>query len=220
VCASLAPLLAQGISDAHPDPVVIKQFLRDAISHKVALFALNKITGPPWQTVVWPGAIEDIDDAVDQALWLNQRFAHIYVNLNPLLPWVESIVTQERTKGDKLASVSDDMTARRTRLLIDVDAKSVPKSIAYDQALAILARLGEPLAFTNSGNGYGLIYKVNLPNDAQSTARVKAFLKSSAKDFPCVDTSCSNPARWTRLIGTTNVDKGGNHIASGLLPCL
>jgi len=101
-------------------------------------------------------------------------------------------------------SVSDAMIGRRTRVLIDIDGHNVSKEQAREQMEAIRAKIGEPLMATDSGNGFGLIYTCDLPNDDDSKRRVKTYLQQLKADFACVDTCVYGAGRLTRLIGTLN----------------
>jgi len=85
-----------------------------------------------------------------------------------------------------------------------VDGHDVPKDIARQQKDAIKAEIGEPLIETDSGNGYGLIYTCNLPNDERSKQQVQAYLQRLKARFTCVDTSVFGAGRLTRVIGTLN----------------
>ncbi len=172
-------------------------FLR-RIGHRVALVG-RKPRDPhaPKSKVLWPA---EQSDPVDEALGLSREYASVYANLNPL--------TSEmlRTVPAVGVSVRDAMIARRTRLLVDVDAHDCDKAIACEQAEAIRARYGEPLLFTDSGNGFGLIYQIDYPNDEDSKRRVELFLQQLKSQFPCVDDGVWNAGRLTRVIGTMNGD--------------
>ena len=173
---------------------IATEFL-DRLAHPVAIVA-QKPLDPYHQRieVVWPG---QMDDPVDMALGLSQQYKSIYINLNPL--------TDPRAVYPPGISIRDSMIARRTRLLIDIDGHDVPKSEAERQKDAIKNHLGWPVLIeTDSGNGYGLIYEIDLPNDQASKHLIRSFLEGLKNKFSCVDTSVSNAGRLTRLIGTLN----------------
>jgi len=177
-----------------PQESTIARFLA-RLGHPVALIGRKPVNGAPKSMVVWPA---EQTDTVDQAAWLATQFHAVYVNLNPLHP---DLMTALPDPG---VSVSDAMIFRRTRVLIDVDGHNVPKDQAREQMEAIRAKIGKPLMATDSGNGYGLIYTCDLPNDDDSKQRVKAYLQQLKAEFPCVDTSVYGAGRLTRCIGTLN----------------
>jgi hypothetical protein len=194
--ADLPVLLVEG--DALTDLPTIREFLR-RLAHRVVLVGLGERT-----RVIWP--VEQ-DDPADSADWLSRQSHSVYVNLNPLEPYMESVAPHMRDPHDQddiPGSVRDAMIARRTHLLIDVDGHDCPKEEARDQKDAIKARYGPPLIETDSGRGYGLIYNIDYPNDHDAKQRVRKLLKNLKADYPCVDHGVFNAARLTRLIGTPN----------------
>jgi len=172
----------------------IREFLR-RLGHPVALVGTKPLAGGPRVKVIWPA---EQHDPPDEAAWLSHDYYSVYSQLNPLRG--EMLTVQP----EPWVSVRDSMIARRTRLLIDVDGHDLPKEIAREQKDEIKERYGTPLIETDSGNGYGLIYEIDLPNDADSKFRVQHFLQRLKADFPCVDAGCFNAARLTRVIGTPN----------------
>ncbi|WP_428304641.1 hypothetical protein [Lacipirellula sp.] len=178
----------------------IVEFL-DRIGHPVAIVARKPVDdrAPPMQ-VLWP---VDQTDRIDQIEWLAEQYNAVYCNLNPLQERYLSV----RPKHG--SSVKDVMIARRSRLLIDIDGHGVPLDEAERQKDAVKAHLGWPVLIeTFTGNGYGLIYETDLPTDRASNKQVKDFLHGLNEQFNCVDVSCSNSGRLTRLIGTWNVRDG------------
>ena len=91
--------------------------------------------------------------------------------------------------------------------MIDVDAHDGDKATARHQAEEIKAELGPPLIHSDSGNGYGLVYGIDLPNNEASKFRVASFLRSLNARYSCVDASVYTAGRLTRIIGTPNRDK-------------
>lgn len=177
------------------NPNTIAEFLT-RLGHRVALVGRKPVERAPKSMVIWPA---EQDDVPDQAAWLSGQYHAVYVNLNPLKPYLADCVPPTGR------SVADNMIARRTRLLIDIDGHDVPKEMAREQKDNIKAQIGEPpLIETDSGNGYGLIYECDMPNDEDSKRRVQIYLQRLAGQFPCVDTSVFGAGRLTRLIGTLN----------------
>lgn len=186
----------------------VSEFLR-RLGHRVALVGLKpRKSWLPRSQVIWP--IDQGDDPADVACWLSDQYGSVYANMNPLR---EELFTVRPSAG---VSIRDTMISRRTRVLIDVDAHDCEKQIAERQKDDIIAELGEPLISADSGNGYGLIYAVDLPADAgRSVARFLAELKIR---HSCVDESVHTLSRLTRVIGTPNVAKAaGCRIPTRLL---
>ncbi len=136
----------------------------------------------------------------DAACYLSRLYYSVYANLNPL----ESYMLKVRP--DEGRSINDRMIVRRTRLLIDVDAHDGAKATAREQAEEIKDELGQPLIHSDSGNGFGLIFPIDMPNDEASKYRVSTFLRSLQARYSCVDASVYTAGRLTRIIGTPNRD--------------
>ncbi len=143
----------------------------------------------------------------------------VYVTLNPVNPdllaraanWLKNWVRESTSDGD---------IVRRTTLLIDVDPVRPSGISATDEereaALVLRDQIREylseypgwpePLAVTMSGNGGGLLYRLDLPNTEEVTTLVKRVLEGLACTFDIegakVDVSTFNPARITKVIGT------------------
>jgi len=175
-------------------PDTIAEFLR-RLGHRVALIGRKPVDRAPKSTIIWP--VEQ-DDVVDQVCYLGDLYHAVYCNLNPLADYMLKAVPEAGR------SVNDAMIRARTRVLIDIDGHDVPKAVARAQKDSIKAEIGDPLIETDSGNGYGLIYTCDLPNDEQSKHRVQVYLQRLKSRFPCVDTSVFGAGRLTRIIGTCN----------------
>lgn len=110
--------------------------------------------------------------------------------------------------------------AKRRWILIDFDperqtgtgATDAERAAAFMRADVVAGWLSEqgfpdPVR-ADSGNGCHLYYRVDLPNDAESTGLVKAFLEGLSARFSddavSVDTTVSNAARIVRIPGTIN----------------
>lgn len=141
-----------------------------------------------------------------EAAWELSDGQGVYVTLNPL--------TEIRQ-----AAKDKDVIGRRW-LLIDVDAEKptgenatdFEKQSAGDVICAILDYLeveGWPRPLmVDSGNGWHLLYRIDLPNSPLARQAVKAVLKALAKRFNTpkakVDLSVHNASRISRLPGTWN----------------
>lgn len=165
---------------------------------------------PPRTTIVWP---KDLDDVADQALWLNNFYYSIYVNLNPL---TSSIAEEDMLPGN---SIKDRLIVRRSRLLIDLDAHGdITREQASDEKEAIKERFQNPLIESDTGNGFALIYDIDFPNNDQSKTQISTLLKNLHADFPSIDTSVFTAGRLTRCVGTLNRDRAsGDRIPTRLL---
>ena len=92
----------------------------------------------------------------------------------------------------------------------DSNATDAEKAAAWDPALRVrgfLTARGWPApAVADSGNGYHLLYRIDLPNDPAADRLVCGVLRALARRFnsPAVkiDTTVSNAARITKLYGT------------------
>ncbi|MBA4104471.1 MAG: hypothetical protein C0485_01845 [Pirellula sp.] len=191
-----------------PDRPTIETYLQ-LMRHPVAVIARkpHDLRAPNMQ-VLWP---IDLTEPIEQVLWLAEQYNAVYVNLNPLKPQYEIVRPRPGS------SIRDAMIQRRTRVLIDVDGHDVPKEEAERQKNEIKKYLGWPVLMENdTGNGYGLIYECDYPTDRESNDLVKRFLHGLKEQFSCVDVSCSNAGRLTRLIGTLNV-RHGERIATRIL---
>lgn len=150
----------------------------------------------------------------------------VYLTLNPVNPALLARAAN-RLKENARETTSDADIVKRATLLIDFDPMR-PSGISStdaerDAALALRdivrayltdeAGWPEPLAVTMSGNGAGLLYRVDLPNDGEATALVEHVLKALAHLFDSdavkVDTANYNAARITKIIGTVAA-KGDN----------
>jgi hypothetical protein len=134
----------------------------------------------------------------------------VYVGLNPLPVPPEG----QHYEG----SGNDGDIAKRALLLVDCDPKrpkgtnaaDAEKRLAHDKALQVRDHLREQgwpePVLADSGNGYHLLYRIELPNDAASTALVRNALRTLAARFDSdavkVDTTVYNASRVTKLYGT------------------
>jgi len=155
----------------------------------------------------------------------------VYVGLNPIDPALAA-----RACNRLIASTPRTMDVdvlRRRNLLIDVDAKRPTGicatddekkesiAVARDIALTLEAEFWWPRPLVgDSGNGCHLVYKIDLPNEPESTLLLKTFLEllafhfSKIKNLPRpteikVDTAVFNASRISKLYGTWNC-KGEN----------
>lgn len=161
------------------------------------------------------------------------RATSIYVTLNPVAPDLLARAANRLIAAKSGETTSDDQIIRRVWLLIDCDPirpsgiSATPEEIAAARARAQeiadhLTRLGWPApVLTFSGNGWHLLYRIDLPNDADSKELIHAVLnalqlqfgdKEKASDIGAdlepgqigvkIDQTVFNAARITKAYGT------------------
>lgn len=150
--------------------------------------------------------------------------ANIYILLNELDP---ALIARSYNclKNYTKQTTSDKDIKRRRWLLIDFDPKR-PAGISStnDEKLAAEKTMREvihfladydwePRFYGNSGNGYHIIYRIDLPNNQENTSLVKNVLEvinmMFSNDQVDIDTSVYKPSQPTKLYGTLAV-KGDN----------
>ena len=172
------------------------------------------------------GYFDNSHDAV-RAVWeLSNRGAEgIYVCVNPVKPGCLARAENKLKDGLKPTTGDKDIDHRRW-LFIDLDpdrpsgicATDAEKESAKAVALSVwnwlTTELGwpHPLLF-DSGNGFHLLARIDLPNTTGTDELVKAILIAIqtrfANDHVKIDQSVGNAARIIRLSGTWN-RKGDN----------
>ncbi len=146
----------------------------------------------------------------------------IYLTLNPVNPALLSRRANrlQNRLGRKDATTADADIVRRRWLPVDIDpVRPSGVSSTGDEHRAAVARAeavreclsgqGWPAPIVaDSGNGAHLLYRVDLPNDDESTALVKAVLGTLDARFSTaaakVDTANFNAARIWKLYGTVS----------------
>jgi len=148
---------------------------------------------------------------------LDGKHPGIYTTLNPVNPALLARA-ENRTKSRAQITTSDNDIAQRIHLLIDADPVR-PAGISSTDEEKECSRAQTRLVFkhlrsrgwpdptvADSGNGYHLIYNIDLPNDKESADLVKAVLIALAAQFDTpqskVDTSVFNAARIVKAYGT------------------
>ena len=165
--------------------------------------------------------------AVSAAEKLNRQGFAVYVPLNPINPQLMGRYCN-RIEARPTSTAKDSDVLRREWLLIDCDPVRPSGTSATREQLNAARQIITDIQFdldlegwpepvvALSGNGYHLIYKIDLPNDQESAELVKAVLKTLAdrysSDAVQVDQSVWNAARITKLYGT--VANKGDHTAA------
>ncbi len=165
------------------------------------------------------GYFDDFGAAAQAAAELDRQEYQVYLNLNEVDPaLLARAANRVRDMGRDDSSTADRDVVRRGWLLVDLDpvrpsgvsATDAEKEAALRRADEIVAHLGAqgwpgPVV-ADSGNGYHLLYPLDLPNDKESGGLVKGVLEALAFKFDDdkvkVDTGVHNAARIVRLYGT------------------
>ena len=143
----------------------------------------------------------------------------VYVTLNEVVPALLARTSNRVRKVYKEPTTSDNDIVRRRWFPLDFDpvrpsgvsATDDEKKAAQRRALEVRDYLRdqgwpEPVV-GDSGNGYHLLYRIDLPNDRGSLELVKGVLEALAFKFSDeaveVDTTTCNAARIWKLYGTT-----------------
>ncbi len=160
----------------------------------------------------------------EYAVRLNKTGAAVYVTLNPIDQQLLSRYAN-RIEGCATATTTDAQVTRRRWLLLDFDPTRPTDTSATDAQLDAAKTVAracyqslqaegwpDPLA-AESGNGFHLVYPLDLPNDNESRDLVKGVLAGLAARFDTdqvkVDQQVFNAGRITKLYGT--VATKGDH---------
>jgi len=157
---------------------------------------------------------------------LSTSGAAVYVTLNPVDPQLLSRYSN-RIEAYAQSTTTDKQVTRRRWLLIDLDpvrpsgtsATDAQLTAAKAKARAVykhLSGIGWPApVVAESGNGYHLLFSIDLPNDDAAASLLKSVLAALAGQFDDqqtkVDQSVFNAARIVKLYGT--VANKGDHTA-------
>ena len=141
-----------------------------------------------------------------------------YFVLNDIRGDCYSREQSEKLIAKPVSATADGDISWREWLLIDADPRRVSgvSSTGAEKAKALAVTRGiyrylrnmgfPPPVVADSGNGYHLLYRVNMKNTAENTELVKRFLQAVDMMFSddCVeiDTSVFNASRITKLYGT------------------
>lgn len=161
---------------------------------------------------------------------------NMYLTVNPVLPELLSLAVN-RIKPRVRTTTADAQIVERRWLPIDIDpqrASGISASEAEREAALAVTRsvwtylngLGwsEPIT-AMSGNGYWLLYPIDLPNDPESKRIIDGVLAHLSGRFNTdrvsIDTTVSNASRIVAMIGTLKVKGDATadrpHRRSGLL---
>lgn len=172
--------------------------------------------------------LEQLREAAEAAFDLQFRNARgVYFTLNPVNP---DLLARRANRVEAISdadsiSAADSDILRRHWILIDADpvrTSGVSSSESEKEAARetiekvkkFLSDLHWPVPIrADSGNGWHLVCRVDLPNDEASTALVKNVLRALAEQFDSdavkIDTVVYNAARICKLYGT--ISRKGDH---------
>ena len=146
--------------------------------------------------------------------------ANLYVTLNPV---ASALLGRANNRVNDHAehTTSDQHVLRRTWLFLDIDPDRPSGISSTDAELSDARAVADAVAaYLNSqtwpdpivamsGNGYYVLYRIDLPNSDDSTSLVKSILNALASRFDSpdahVDVSVANASRLVGLIGSTKV---------------
>ncbi len=165
------------------------------------------------------GYFDDHTVLVHEASKLEDRSYSVYVTLNEVDPALLARASNRARQVYREPTTSDGNIVRRRWLPLDFDpmrpsgvsATSIEKEAARQRAMEVREflrelRWPEPV-LGDSGNGYHLLYRIELPNDRESLDLIKGILEALAFKFSDeavgVDTTTCNAARIWKLYGTT-----------------
>ncbi len=164
------------------------------------------------------GYFDDHDALAREAHRLNARGFQVYVTLNEVNPDLLARAANRVKEGPKSTTSDNDILRFRWLPLdfdpvrpSDVSSTKEEKKVAELRAREVrdyLRQQGWPDPVVgDSGNGFHLLYDIDLPNTQESRDLVKGVLESLAFRFDDeqvkLDTSVHNPARIWKLYGTT-----------------
>lgn len=168
------------------------------------------------------GYFQDIKKAADTASTLT---GNIYFVFNKIKSGCYSRAQRETMVQNPKETTTDNDIEKRKWILVDVDPKRPSGVSSSDEekkeamkvigsCYSFLKREGftEPI-LCDSGNGYHMLYRVELENTKENAEAVKNFLKAldmfCSSDKAEIDTAVFNASRITKLYGTKAM-KGSN----------
>lgn len=170
------------------------------------------------------GYFDDRDALVREAMKL-QGAKGLYVVLNPIDP---ALLYRRFNQVERGAEATGDQhVLRRKWMLVDLDPARVSEISSTDSehelAIEYAARVADELSekwgwprpiLCDSGNGSYMIFRTDLPNDADARELIKAALEALDFHFSTsdlhVDRSVHNAARIVKLLGSV-ARKGSDH---------
>lgn len=179
------------------------------------LFEIRLMRKQPKQTI--SGYFKDIDTAVEGLKKLDLRGFNCYITLNEIKDECYSRLQRDKFRIPESTTSDTDIT-HYDWLFIDLDPVRVSEVSSsneeLEQAHALAKKVygylkqrgfEDPLV-AMSGNGFHLLYRIQLTNTPESKSIIERCLKALALMFNTdgvkIDTVNSNPARICKLYGT------------------
>ena len=145
------------------------------------------------------------------------RAPGVYITLNPVAPALLARAHNRVQENAELTTADKDIVKRRW-MLVDCDpvrpagisSTDGEKAAAHEVALQVrdyLLSCGwPPMILADSGNGWHLLIRVDLPNDNEATNVIKGCLRALGEKFSTkvvsIDLTVFNAARIVKLYGT------------------
>lgn len=181
--------------------------------HGDDLYELRYIVGKKIYTGYFKGA----DKLLEELARLPEQGGNVYITLQKVKD--ECYNREQRNKilfGKN--TTTDDNISTYKHLLIDLDPRrsagigstDLQLEAAHDMAVKVyeyMANIGfKPPIVAKSGNGWHLVYKIDLANTEKNVELIKSCLKTLDFIFSdaavSIDTSVFNPSRICKLYGT------------------
>ncbi len=218
------------------DPSEIRRFVTavpdDGLPYELRI--LRKDTSPNGNKLIDSGFFTTTEPQalIEAAARITGDYASgVYLTMSPVDPSLPAELGRPLNRLARAVgkTTTDPRITRRRIILIDVDAvkpagMSGMSATDAERSAALATRdeieiwlQGEgwptPRVKTSSGNGGGILYEVDLPNDEMSRQLIKRDLEALSARFTTatatVDVANSNAARITRIPGTVTA-KGEN----------
>ncbi len=173
------------------------------------------------------GYFDSMESAAEHAIRCDviDKPSGVYVTLNPVMDALLSRAANRIKEWSEHTSADNHIISRRW-LFIDIDPERVSDvsatdaehEAARDRAYAVndwlMTEHGWHAPFViDSGNGFYLLFPIDLPNDADSLKLIERILRAIGQRWSDaavkIDSTVANAARILRLPGTTN-RKGDN----------
>ena len=176
-----------------------------------------KKTEQRWIPKVLAGYFDNKGKAIEALQSLNLESAKgIYVTLNPIEPSLLARSCNKFMESKGSDSTADKNIIARRWLLIDCDpqrpsgisASDEEKELSYQRILGVEAFLEEQgwpePVLADSGNGFHLLYRIDLPADSDQVEKcLEALAHRFSDNNAKIDVSVHNPARILKLYGTS-----------------
>jgi putative DNA primase/helicase len=190
----------------------------------IELRILNVVDNPRYGAFTLSGYFDHghLDELAKIAMEWTDRAEGVYCTVNPVRPDLLARAANRVVRKPK-HTTGDAEIVRRIGLVFDADprrpagvsATDAEKAAAHERILQVkdeLTRRGWPaLIVADSGNGYHLRYKIDLPAD--DGGLIERVLKAAdalwSDERVAIDTSLFNPARIIKLYGT--IARKGDH---------